>query len=718
MNSFCAFSFAQTRGGVNSFLRDSKAWKSTEVPLNKAVFRCEGSPMKTKFGLVLAVLMLAGTARAADAGTITIQADKPGAETSPLLYGIFFEEISHAGDGGLYAEMIQNRSFEETVPVEGTTLVEGRCVAPNTPHYLGVKDSKRRPKGQPWSQPWQFESPWPAWSLEGAAEMSIGTQDPLFPSNPHYLRLKLAQPGAKLLNEGYWGVAVSQCDYYDCTFYARVAEGTGGTVNVGVRSADGRELGENSHTNVVSKEWKKYTIGFVACGSDPKTKFYVQPQFAGTLDLDMVSLFPCHTFKDRPNGLRADIAQKLVDLKPAFMRFPGGCVVEGATFANRYRWKETIGDVAARPGHWSLWGYRNTDGLGYHEFLQLCEDLGCAGMYVCSVGLACEFRNGDFVSGAQLDAELQNALDAAEYALGTPDTKWGAERAKAGHPAPFPLQFVELGNENHGPLYHQYYNRFAAAFRKAWPQLNLIFNGGTGDFAPGQEVRNVDLFDEHYYKDADFFFANQHRYDDVSRQRGYDVYVGEFACNKGVGRGNLRAALAEAAFMLGMERNSDLVKLCSYAPLFFNVSRLNWPVNMIGYDSAVSFGRSTYYAQSLLAQHRPDVNLTSVIAPPAGMDPKYFAALAGLDRKAKEIVLRLVNGAEQPVQIKVNISGVQVPPQGGGRIITMSGKLTDENDEQNPERIVPHCSGWQAPGPEFTLDLQPASLTVVRIPIK
>ena len=667
---------------------------------------------------VMAALAVAGAARAGEPGAITIQADKLGAETSPSLYGIFFEEISHAGDGGLYAEMIQNRSFEETVPVEGTTLVDGRCVAPNLPHYLGKKDSKRRPNGKPWEQPWKFDSQWPAWSLEGAAEMSLVTQHPLFPSNPHYLRLKLAQPGAKLLNEGYWGVALKQGETYDCSFYARVAEGAGGGVKIGVVGADGKELGAVVVADMVSKDWKKYTASFPSLGNEAKAKFFLQPQFAGTLELDMISLFPRHTFKDRPNGLRADIAQKLADLKPAFMRFPGGCVVEGATFANRYRWKETLGDVAARPGHWSLWGYRNSDGLGYHEFLQLCEDLGAAGMYVCSVGLACEFRNGDFIGGAQLDEELQNALDAAEYALGGPDTKWGALRVKAGHPAPFPLKLVEIGNENHGPLYNQYYNKFAAAFRKVWPQLKLIYNGGTGDTGPGEGVQNVDLLDEHYYKDADFFFENQHRYDAASRQRGYDIYVGEFACNKGVGRGNLRAALSEAAFMLGMERNSDLVKLCSYAPLFINVSKLNWPVNMIGYDSAGSFGRSTYYAQKLLAENRPDVNLAATIAPPTGMDKKYFAALAGLDRKAKEIVLRLVNGVEQPVQVKINIAGAQVQPQGGGRIIAMSGKLTEENDEKNPERIIPLSSAWQAPGQEFTLDLKPASLTVVRIPIK
>ncbi|MCX7009013.1 MAG: hypothetical protein NTY53_17490 [Kiritimatiellaeota bacterium] len=442
--------------------------------------------MKTKMLSVLAVMVLAGASRGAGAGSITIQADKPGVETSPMLYGIFFEEISHAGDGGLYAEMIQNRSFEETVPVEGTALVDGRCVAPDLPHYLGVKESKRRPNGQPWSQPWKFDSQWPAWSLAGAATMTLETQNPMSAGNPHYLRLANTQPGAKLLNEGYWGVAVRQGRTYDCSFYARHAYGGNEGVRVGVLGADGRELGAVTVADVVSKDWKKYTTSFPSLGNDAKAKFFLQPLAAGTLDLDMVSLFPRNTFKNRPNGLRADIAQKLVDLKPAFMRFPGGCVVEGATFANRYRWKETLGDVAARPGHWSLWGYRNSDGLGYHEFLQLCEDLGCAGMYVCSVGLACEFRNGDFIGGAQLDEELQNALDAAEYALGGLDTKWGALRAKAGHPAPFPLKFVEIGNENHGPLYNERYNQFAVGLPQGVAAAQTDLQRRAQRYAAGQ----------------------------------------------------------------------------------------------------------------------------------------------------------------------------------------------------------------------------------------
>ena len=345
-----------------------------------------------------------------------------------------------------------------------------------------------------------------------------------------------------------------------------------------------------------------------------------------TFDLDVISLFPRNTFKTRPNGLRADLAELLADLKPAFMRFPGGCVVEGATMANRWQWKQTIGDIASRPGHWSLWGYRNTDGLGYHEFLQLCEDLRADAMFVCNAGLSCEYRNGDYVAESELEPLIQDTLDAVEYALGGSETKWGAERVRAGHPAQFPLKYIEIGNENHGPIYDRYYSRFAAALRAKWPKLVLIFNGGTTDIGPGKSVQNVDLLGEHYYQSADWFFANFGRYDKVPRDRGYGVYVGEFACNRGVGSGNLMAALSEAAFMMGMEKNGDVVKLASYAPLFFNVNRLDWPVNMIGYDSAVSFGRSSYYAQKLMAENRADVNLKHefvVDADPAASKPQF-----------------------------------------------------------------------------------------------
>lgn len=841
-----------------------------------------------------AVLCVAAGAAAADPARIAVDASKTGAEIAPSLYGIFYEEINHAGDGGLYAELIRNRSFEETLPIEGCTLTNGVCVAPDLPHYQGPGAKKRRPEGRPWSQEWKFESPWPAWSIEtsgGAqAELSLGEEGPVHPRNVRYLRIRTAAlpsgGGVRLLNEGYWGIGAKQGETYDGSFFARVTAGAGGAVRVGLIGDDGRDLGSAAVKGVTNAAWTKYTCHFPCLGTDPKARFVLQAPSAGTLDLDVVSLFPRHTFKNRPNGCRADLGQLLADLKPAFVRFPGGCVVEGATFANRYRWKETIGPIEGRPGHWSLWNYRNVDGLGFHEFLQLCEDLGADGMFVCNVGLSCEFRNGDFLPEDRLHEQLQDTLDAVEYALGAPDTKWGAERAKNGHPAPFPLKYVEIGNENHGPVYNRYYRIFHAALKKAWPQLTLIFNGGTSDTAPAPEAGPVEMFDEHYYRDPDWFLDNAGRYDAVPRDRGYVLYLGEYACNRGVGSGNLLAGLSEAVFMAGLERNGDLVKLCSYAPLFFNVNDIKWPVNLIGFDSSVAFGRSSYHVQKLFSQHRPDVNLATecelhgapgeapyagriglgawetaveykdlrltvgagpetrlnpdgaggwkaaegrwkvaqgtvgtddqgawrrgLFAGPApkdgyalklkarktggdegflvlfgaadernycllnlggwgnkshgfervadlkqqpigarvpgsieagrwydieirvagsrleafldgrrvlqaGATSSRFAAIAGLDRRAGEIVVKAVNATDRPVRAQVEVSGAKLQPS--GRRIELSGDLKAENTVAQPRLVVPIESALEGVGASFPVELKPASLTILRLPL-
>ena len=569
----------------------------------------------------LTMLFAATGGEADEPARITVRADRPGAVISPALYGIFFEEINHAGDGGLYAEMIQNRSFEETVPVEGCTLEGDRCVAPALPDYVTGKIKR-------WSVPWQFASAWPAWSLDAAgtdAGLSLESDQPLNEHNPHYLRLTVsrlpATASVRLLNEGYWGVAVVQGETYDLSFYARAAQGSLPALRVGLLGANGAELAAAEVQLAGNVQWKKHACSLTPNATDPKARFFLQPLGTGRLDLDMVSLFPRKTFKNRPNGCRPDLAQLLADLKPAFVRFPGGCVVEGATMANRYRWKETIGDVAARPGHWCLWGYRNSDGLGYHEFLQLCEDLGAEAMYVCNCGLACTGRNGDFWPDGRLDELVQDTLDALEYALGSADTPWGAQRARNGHPAPFALKYLEIGNENFGPRYDACYRRFAAAIERRFPQVVLICDT---DFAEGR------IHDQHFYREPGWFFANFHLYDKrsepgqpparVSQSRagqteppkntaGRKVYVGEYACNRDVGAGNLRAAISEAAFMLGMERNADYVIMASYAPLFYHVEDRRWPVNLIGFDSAASFGRASYYVQQLFAVHRPDVNV-------------------------------------------------------------------------------------------------------------
>jgi alpha-L-arabinofuranosidase len=417
---------------------------------------------------------------------------------------------SHAGDGGLYAELIQNRSFDETLPVEGCTLEGNKCVAAPSACYFTGKTNN-------WSVAWKHDSPWPAWSVEPASaagvRMSLETNSPVHPCNLNYLRLAWSGPWSgrdpRLLNAGYWGIGVKQGDIYDCSFHARVAEGMGGPVRVGLVGADGRELASATVSDVRTKQWQKFTATLTAAGTDTQAKFFLEPIPSTTLDLDVVSLFPRKTFKNRPNGCRADLAQLLADLKPAFVRFPGGCVVEGATMENRVQWKKTIGPPHTRPGHWSLWGYRSTDGLGFHEFLQLCEDIDAQGMWVVNCGLSCLGRNGDYWPDARLPELIQDALDGLEYALGSPDSKWGKLRAEAGHPGPFPLKYIEIGNENHGPIYQARYRQFADAIKKAWPQLTLICN---------ERMEGIEMEDPHFYVAPHFFFDNHRRFDSAPRE--------------------------------------------------------------------------------------------------------------------------------------------------------------------------------------------------------
>ena len=646
----------------------------------------------------LCMIVALASAGMAQEATITIQADKLGAPVAKSLYGLFFEEINHAGDGGLYAELIQNRSFDETLPVEGCTVHGDQCVAPNSPQYL-----TGRPKN--WSVPWKFSSPHPAWSLEnpGSASLSIETERALNASNTTYLRMAASAEGARLLNEGYWGISVKAGESYDLSFFARRQGQAVKAVRVGLIDPAGKVLA-SQEIALTAGNWKQYSCTFTASGSDPKARFFLQTLSAGTLDLDVVSLFPRKTFKDRPNGCREDLAQLLADLKPAFLRFPGGCVVEGATMENRWQWKKTIGPIHERPGHWSLWGYRNTDGLGYHEFLQLCEDIGAQGMLVVNCGLSCEYRNGDYWPDDRIPALVQDTLDAIEYAIGPVDSKWGSLRAKAGHPEPLPLKYIEIGNENHGPKYIEIYKRFAPVIKKAYPQLTLICN---------VKLEGAEMEDPHFYVAPPFFFENFGRFDkaprvDPSGTPSPRVYVGEFAVNRDVGRGSLLAALSEAVFMMGMERNGDLVTMASYAPLLFNVNRLDWPVNMIGFDSAVSFGRTSYYGQKMFATNMPDVNVAcEFTAPP--MAPSARTGMVGVGTWATQAEYKDIKVID-PSGKTLFESSADKPMAGlkpvSGRWSIVDGALRQVGDESGT-RAVAGDRRWR----EYTLSLKACKLS-------
>ena len=534
------------------------------------------------------------------AATITVDVGKPGHAVSPLLYGIFFEEINRAGDGGIYAELVQNRSFEDAAAPVGWQLVKS-----------------------------------------GAAEasMTLDKSQPLNANSPTSLKLAIAKPGTRagVANVGFrgtnypkggdvekWfgkfeeavkeskecvnGIAVEQGKQYKLSLYARCDAALHGPLVASLEKADGTVLAQQS-IDGLGADWKKFQCTLSASGTEAAARLVLSTASAGTLWFDVVSLFPADTYKGHP--FRKDLAEMLAAMKPAFIRFPGGCYVEGNALCDAFRWKKTIGDIAGRPGHYNLWGYYSNDGLGYHEYLQLCEDLGAEPLYVfnCAMSHAEQHKQTELkaaVDVPDLDEYLQDALDAIEYANGPADSKWGALRAKAGHPAPFNLKYMEIGNENGGPTYDKHYALFYDAIRKRYPEMRLVV-----DYKPSGN-RPPDIVDEHYYNSPEFFLRNAGKYDKYDRA-GHKVYVGEYAVTHAAGKGNLSAALGEAAFMTGMERNSDVVVMCSYAPLFVNPDWRHWNPNAIVFDAARCYGTPSYHVQALFGCNRADVVLPAEV---------------------------------------------------------------------------------------------------------
>lgn len=580
-----------------------------------------------------AVLLLGmGAVFAQQSVTLSIDANKPGNPVSPTLHGVFFEEISHAGEGGLYAELIQNRGFEEAAIPPGMTLQDGFIVPPRTPHF-SMPDKQI----SDWKMEWSLKSDYPAWTAEAAGKatihLSLTTEDPLNAATPHSLRVEIGGAGpadpAEVINEGFWGIAVKAGELYKLRFFMRGA-GYGGGVRAILRGADGADLVSAAIRVTSDTGWREYSATLRASKTDPQARFVLRFDRPGTVWLDFVSLFPKMTFRNRPNGLRADLAQYIADLKPAFIRWPGGCFVEGITIQSAPDWKGTIGPVERRVSTYSPWGYWTSNGFGYHEYLQFCEDVGAAALYVFNAGVSCDFRSGTFVTDDSLQPYIQNALDAIEYAIGPVDSKWGRLRAAGGHPQPFPLKYVEIGNEQHGPRYAERYNIFYDSIKARYPQIRTIASMGIGDVNDYtlRTMKKVDFADEHAYKGAGWAMSHFNHFDEY-RRRGWDLYVGEYATNAGVGTGNLEASLSDAIYILGMEKNGDLVKMSSYAPLLVNTHDIDWPVNLINFDNARSFARISYYAIQLLSENRADTNLSTKveIAAPAVKAPAYTGGI-------------------------------------------------------------------------------------------
>ncbi|MBX7133757.1 MAG: hypothetical protein K1X67_13875 [Fimbriimonadaceae bacterium] len=470
--------------------------------------------------------------------TWTIDLDQPTVRVSPDLYGIFFEEINCAGDGGLYAELVRNRSFEDASGPEHWTLT-------------GSGSLQVVPKAKP-----------EAFDRQELEVTTSGT--------------------SRIINGGYFGMGLRKGEKYVCRLDLRTPQS--------VRA----ELLDEKGEVIADAAIKDGAATLTPNRTTAKGQLAFRIEGSGTTYLDHVSLMP--TGGTSPD-LRSDLFDLLASLKPAFVRFPGGCWVEGDTMEKALRWKTTIGPAGQRRTQPNLWGYQSTNGLGYHEYLQLCEDLGSDALFVINCGMS----HREVVPMDKMDEFVQDALDAIEYAKGDTSTRWGAERAKNGHPRPFNLKYLEIGNENGGPAYDERYSLIYRAVKAKYPEMHLIANlwGGTPKSAP------IDILDEHYYSDPSFFLRNATRYDNYDR-KGPKIYVGEYAVTQGCGNGNLRGALAEAAFMIGMERNSDIVTMASYAPLFARLEAKAWNPDLIYFDSLNSWGTPSYFVQKLFSVNRPE----------------------------------------------------------------------------------------------------------------
>ncbi len=551
--------------------------------------------------LIALVLAIAAPLAAAPA-TLTVTVDKPGHAISPLLYGIFFEDINCSADGGLYAEMVRNRNFED---------------AEKPDYWSGVASGPAQ------------------------VELSVDSAHPVSPKNLHSLRVGVANPGSGrsgVANGGFWGMAVRKGQTYQLSLFARGADGFTGPLAAALESSDGVVYARKTMPSLTA-DWKKRQLSLTVNATDPKARLVISTSRAGTFWLDMVSLFPQQTWEHRPNGLRPDLAEMLAGLKPGFVRFPGGCWVEGDVMSLAYRWKQTVGDPSERRTQYNIWQYHATHGIGYHEYLQMCEDLGAEPLFVINCGMS----HKEVVPLDKMGEFVQDALDAIEYANGPASSTWGALRARNGHRAPFNLKYMEIGNENGGTAYHERYALFYDAIKAKYPQMHLVANEWSGR----PTTRPVEIVDEHYYSTPEFFINNAGKYDSYDRA-GRKVYVGEYAVTQGCGQGNLRAAVGEAAFMTGLERNSDVVVMASYAPLFANVNYKKWNPDLIDFDSSRAYGIPSYYVQQMFGANRGDVVLpVTVTAPEAAPTVKSGAIGVGTWRTRAEFKdIRVTRGGE------------------------------------------------------------------------
>lgn len=603
--------------------------------------------------------------------TFDVNTKKVGAAVQPTMYGIFFEDINYAADGGLYGELVKNRSFE-------------------------------------------FPDALMGWKAFGKFEVK---NDGPFERCPHYVVLNYSghnDTATGLQNEGYFGIGIEKDEEYRFTVWAKTVSGD---ANVEVSLVDESTMEEHqefatAELKVSGNEWKKYELILKSPKTVQKANLRLLLKGKNGVALEHVSLFPKHTFKDRENGMRRDLAQALYDLHPGVFRFPGGCIVEGSSLDQRYQWKNSIGPVENRPLNGNRWlstfnyrlfpDYYQSYGLGFYEYFLLSEDIGAEPLPVLNVGMACQFQNQNdpsaHVAVKDLQPYIQDCLDLIEFANGDVNTTWGKKRAELGHPAPFNLKFLAVGNEQWDDLYYERLRPFVKAIKAKYPNIKLIGTSGPDSegemFEKGWKAMKelkADLVDEHFYRDEHWFLSHGLRYEGYDR-KGPKVFAGEYACHgKGKKWNHFETSLYEAAFMTDLERNADVVDMATYAPLFAHVDGWQWRPDMIWYDNTRMFKSVSYYVQQMYACNKgtnvlPLTMNGKSVAGQEGQDGLFASAV--VDKKKGEIIVKVANTSDKAQDVTLNLNGLK-----GSRSATattlQSDNMDAENTLDNPNLIRP-----------------------------
>ncbi|MDB5262068.1 MAG: alpha-L-arabinofuranosidase, partial [Adhaeribacter sp.] len=558
-------------------------------------------------------------------------------------------------------------------------------------------------------------------------------------ANSRFIRVTSLTPNSNFgfSNEGFRGMGIKKGDQYDFSVMARQVDGNNVALNIELVNAQGEKVGTTTVTPA-AKEWKTYKVSFNATATEPKAFLNIYTKGQGVLDLDMISLFPKNTWKNRPNGMRADLVQLLADMKPGFLRFPGGCIVEGRTLDERFQWKKTIGDIADRGFLINRWNtefkhrlttdYYQSFGLGFYEYFQLAEDIGAAPLPILNCGMACQFNTAEVVPLDNLEPYVQDALDLIEFANGSAQTTWGKKRAEMGHPAPFNLKYLGVGNENWGAQYIDRLKIFTKAIKAKYPDIQLVNSSGTDpngerfDYLNGElRQMNADIIDEHYYRKPEWFLENAKRYDNYDR-KGPKVFAGEYAAQSvGIAspnnKNNWHCALAEAAFMTGLERNAEVVTMASYAPLFAHAEGWQWTPDMIWVDNLRSYGTPNYHVQKLFS-----VNKGTHVVPMlrnnltvTGQDGLYASAV--LDQKARELILKVVNASDKPQQSEFVIDGVKSVQAKGTVTELSSANLDAVNTFEKPAAVSPVQRPVPVKNKKVNLTLKPYSVNIIKVKV-